>query len=293
MTLSSRDLTLTLLVTALWGFHNPIMKLGVETIDPIALNTIRFTLTALLFLPFARSINKDDFIKLIPVSLFFVSGNLIFAYLALTYITSNSFVMTSQIGQPIMLVLAYIFFKERFGILTTLGITIAISGLVIVFSAPDILSSPLGAILACTASLSWCLGSLSMKRTGHIAPASFLAYAYLMAIPVAFSASYFLEEGQIERILNADIKVLSFVLTYQVILMGAMTLVWSGLMHRNPAQLVTPFMMLQPLFAVVGSYYILGERLNANILWGGLIVLLGIGIINIRKIQKFRKKKQS
>ena len=175
MTLSPRDLSLTLLVTALWGLHNPIMKLGVETIDPIALNTLRFTLTAFIFLPFARKITMDQFKKLIPVSLFFVSGNLIFAYLALSHITSNSFVMVTQIGQPIMLVLAYIFFKERFGLLTTLGIMISISGLVIVFSAPDILSSPVGAILACLAATSWCLGSLSMKRTSDIAPASFLA----------------------------------------------------------------------------------------------------------------------
>lgn len=293
MTLSSRDLALTLLVTALWGLHAPIMKLGVETIDPIALNTIRFTLTALLFLPFARKISMQNFIKLIPVSLFFVCGNLIFAYLSLTYITSNSFVMITQIGQPIMLLLAYIFFKERFGLLTSIGITIALLGLAVVFGAPDIITSPRGAILACMAATSWCLGSLAMKRTGDIAPASFLAYAYLMAAPVAFMASYFLESEQITHILNANIGTLSFVLAYQVILMGAMTVVWNGLMARNPAQLVAPFMMLQPLFAIVGSYYILGEKLNANILWGGLVVLAGIGIINIRKLQKFRKKKDA
>lgn len=292
MQLSPRDLSLTLLVTALWGIHAPIMKLGVQTIDPIALNTLRFTLTAILFLPFARRISMDNFIKLIPVSLFFVSGNLIFAYLSLTYITSNSFMMITQIAQPIMLLLAYIFFKERFGFLTSLGIAIAISGLAVVFGAPDILSSPFGAMLACIAALSWSLGSLSMKRTGDIQPASLLAYAYLMAIPIALIASYLLEDGQIERVLNADIRILSFVLAYQVILMGAMTLVWSGLMARNPTQLVTPFLMLQPLFAVVGSYYILGEVLNANILWGGLIVLIGIGIINVRKIQKLHQNRK-
>jgi drug/metabolite transporter (DMT)-like permease len=269
------------------------MKLGVQTIDPIALNTLRFTLTAFLFLPFAGRISLENFLKLIPVSLFFVSGNLIFAYLALTHITSNSFVMITQIAQPIMLLLAYIFFKERFGFLTSMGIAIAVVGLIIVFGAPDILSSPIGAILGCIAALSWSLGSLAMKRTGDIKPASFLAYAYLMASPIAITSSYFLESGQIERVLNADMAILSFVLAYQVLLMGAMTLVWSGLMARNPAQLVTPFLMLQPIFAVVGSYYILGENLNANILWGGFVVLIGIGIINVRKIQKLHKDRKA
>jgi len=62
-------------------------------------------------------------------------------------------------------------------------------------------------------------------------------------------------------------------------------------MSRNPAQLVTPFLMLQPIFAVIASYFILGEVLNENIFWGGLVVLGGIGIINFRKIQKYQSDK--
>ncbi len=267
------------------------MKLGVETIHPLALNTLRFALTAMLFLPFAGRITRQDFYKLIPVSLFFVSGNLIFAYLSLSHITSNSFIMIIQIGQPITLILAYFLFKERFGLLTSMGIGISFLGLFLVFGAPDILSSPTGAFFAVLATFFWSIGSLAMKRTSHIKPASFLAYAYLMAVPVAMLSSFMFENGQIERVLDADMNVLSFVLAYQVILMGAMTLVWSGLIARNPAQLVTPFLMLQPIIAVIASYYILDENLNANILWGGLITLFGIGIINVRKIQNFYKMK--
>lgn len=278
------------MTTILWAVHAPIMKMGVETVDPISLNTMRFGLTALLFLPFARRISLEDWIKLLPVSLFFVCGNLIFAYLALTHITSNSFVVITQLAQPITLLLAYFLFRERFGLATTFGIILSLSGLIIVFGAPDILASPLGAILAATAALSWSIGSLAMKRTGHIKPASFLAYAYLIGTPIAFTASAMFEDGQIERIIHADKFILGFVLFYQVLIMGAMTLVWSGLMSRNPAQLVTPFLMLQPIFAVIASYFLLGEILNANIFWGGLIVLGGIGIINFRKIQKFYSK---
>lgn len=269
------------------------MRLGVQTVDPISLNVARFVLTAFLFLPFARRISFDDFIKLIPVSLFFVCGNLIFAYLALTHINSNSFIVIVQVAQPITLILAYFLYKERFGFLTTFGIAISISGLIIVFGAPDVLNAPKGAILTCLAALCWAIGSIAMKRTGHIAPASFLAYAYLIAIPVAVTASALFEEGQIERFINADSIIVASVLAYQVIIMGAMTFIWSGLMARNPAQFVTPFLMLQPIFAVVGGYFILTEVLNANILWGGLITLLGIGVINFRKLQKFRQKNEA
>lgn len=291
ISLTRKDLLLTLMVTILWAIHAPIMKLGVQTVDPIALNTMRFALTAMLFLPFARKISWSDLLKLIPVSLFFVCGNLIFAYLALTYITSNSFIVIVQISQPITLLFAYFFFQEKFGLPTTIGILISLCGLIVVFGAPDIASSPKGAILACLAALSWSIGSLMMKRTGHIAPASFLAYAYLIGTFVALTTSALIEDGQIERVINADKSILGFVLAYQVLIMGSMTIVWSGLMSRNPAQLVTPFLMLQPIFAVIASYFILGEVLNENIFWGGLVVLGGIGIINFRKIQKYQSDK--
>jgi drug/metabolite transporter (DMT)-like permease len=128
-----------------------------------------------------------------------------------------------------------------------------------------------------------------MKRTGHIKPASFLAYAYMMGIPVAVICSALFDANPIERIINADKLILGFVLLYQVGLMGFMTLVWSGLMVRNSAQYVTPFLMLQPIFGVILAYYMLGETLNSNLIYGGILVLCGIGIVNYRMLVRRKK----
>ena len=286
MTLSRRDFLLVMLVVITWGLHAPIMKLGVEEIGPLLISAIRFILTGLLLLPFAKKISQDDFKKLIPVSILFVSGNLICANLALNHISSNSFILIIQIAQPFTLLCALFFFKEKFGLLTSTGIFISLIGLVIVFGAPDILASPIGAGLAIIAAISWSLGSLSMKKTGHIKPASFLCYTYLISAPIALIATLVFEDNHFEKIISADKSTLSFVLLYQVIVMAAMTFVWSGLMARNPAQYVTPFMMLQPVFAVIGSYYIFSEKLNESLFFGGAVILFGLSIIHIRKIQK-------
>ena len=291
MPLSYRDLFLTFIVVITWGVHAPIMKLGVMTVEPISLNAMRYILTALLFLPFARKISFEDLKKLVPVTLFFICGNLIFAYVALTYITSNSFVIMVQIGLPIMVLLAYFLFQEKFGIPTTIGILISFSGLIFVFGAPDIMASPMGAILTCLAAFTWALGSLSMKRTGHIKPANFLAYTYLMGVPVAILCSAIFDTNPIQTIVESDKLILGLVLAYQVLLVSLTTLTWSVLMARNPAQYLSPFMMLQPLFGVIAAYYILDETLNKNLIWGGLLVLIGIGIVNYRMI--IRKKQQA
>ncbi len=278
-----RDIFLLAAVILSWGLHPPVMKLGVETVPPVSLNTARFILTALVFLPFAGKISASDLKKLVPVALFFVCGNLIFAYLALAYITSNSFVIIMQVSQPVTILLARFLYGEHFGWKTALGIMVAFSGLLIVFGAPDVIQAPLGAMLAVMAATSWAVGSLSMKRTAHIKPAAFLGYSYLMGVPVALVTTLLLETNQITSFMDAPPLTLGFVLSYQVILMGIMSFVWSLLISRHKAQYVAPFLMLQPIIAVIGSYFLLGESLSWNVALGGLTVLVGIGIVHWRR----------
>ena len=288
MRISSRDLLLLAAVVLFWGLHPPIMRMGVLTIEPLSLNFVRFLLTSLLFLPFAGRISKQDLLRLVPVSLFFCCMNLMFAHLALARIDGNSFVVLIQVAQPMTLIFAWMFFKEKFGIYTAAGVAVAFAGLTITFGAPDIVQHPLGAIYAILAALGWSLGSLAMKKTGHIRSATFIAYAYLMATPLAFMGTFFLEDHQIERFLHADPYKLGFVIFYQVVLMGLMSVAWGRLMSRNPAQTITPFLMIQPIFAVIGGYFINGETLNPSVFAGGMVVLLGIGIINWRAIIRRR-----
>lgn len=286
MSLSMRDFLLVIMVTVLWGLHAPIMKLGVGEVDAFTLCFIRFLLTGLVFLPLAGKISWADLKRLVPVSIFFVSVSLMLGQLSVHYITGNSFVILIQIAQPVTLILAWLFFGEKFGIYTALGISIALCGLLVVFGAPDITSAPLGGIFAMLAGIGWSIGSLAMKKTSHIKPAAFLSYAYLMAAPIAFIGTYFFESGQIEKIMTADPVNLGFVIFYQVIVMASMTFVWGGLIARNHAQYVTPFLMLQPIFAVIGGYFINQEILHWNVVVGGLITLAGVGFINWRLIAK-------
>lgn len=289
MTLSKRDLLLVLAVTVSWGIHTPIIRLGVLELDPFLLAFLRFALTGLIFLPFARRPAGKEWKDLFFVGVFFLIGNLGFGYLSLSYITANSQIVILQVAQPITLILAWVLFREKFGLWTTAGIAVAFSGLILVFGAPDILASPIGAFYAILGALFWSLGSVWMKKTGGIPPLTFLAYANLMMAPFMLGLTLIFESGQIDTVINARPGVVAFVLCYQVLLMGLMMMVWGGLMSRNPAQIVTPFLMLQPVFAVIASNLLLGETLDMKVFLGGLTVLAGIGLINWRAIVKRRK----
>lgn len=290
MILSRRDLFLIFCVVSLWGIHAPIIRLGVLEIGPFLLAFLRFTLTGLLFLPFARRPARGEWKDLLVVGLFFLVGNLGFSYLCLTYITANSFVVINQIAQVFVIVLAWVLFGERFGIWTMAGIAIAFAGILITFGAPDIIEHPLGAFFCVLSALCWSLGSVWMKKTGRMPPLMLLAYTNLAMAPVMLLLTFIFESHQVDTLMQARMPVVVFVLAYQVILMGIIMIVWSRLMHRNPAQVVTPFLMLQPLIGATASYFILGETLDPMIALGAVIVLAGIGLINWRQIIRFQRK---
>lgn len=53
---------------------------------------------------------------------------------------------------------------------------------------------------------------------------------------------------------------------------------WSRLLSRHPANMVAPYSLLVPFFAVLSSWLVLGERLSFWQLTGGTVLLLGLAI---------------
>ena len=287
-----RDLYLIAIIILTWGFHAPIMKLGVTLVPPVSLNVVRFFGTFLLFLPFATlPKTKSDWIILIKIALFFNCGNLMFAYMALDTITSNSFIFIIMTAIPFSILIERIFLKTKFGLYTSIGILVCFIGLAIAFGAPDLSSSPIGTIFAILAALFWSIGSFFMKKASHINLPTFLSMTCLIATPIALVTSYFRESGQIEAFLAPEAPIqLIFVILYQVGLMSVMMFTWKGLIARNPAQFVMPFLMLQPLVGVAGASLLLDEELSARTLYGGLFIMSGLSLIHWRKLLHFKKK---
>jgi O-acetylserine/cysteine efflux transporter len=55
--------------------------------------------------------------------------------------------------------------------------------------------------------------------------------------------------------------------------------IWYTLVRRNPVSLVAPFLLLLPVFAVLGGFLFLGERLSPQVMIGGAIVIAGVAFI--------------
>ena len=54
---------------------------------------------------------------------------------------------------------------------------------------------------------------------------------------------------------------------------------WNTLIRQNDVGKVAPFLLLLPVFSVVGGHFFLGETITIEKFYGGTTILLGIGII--------------
>ncbi|MGI9373389.1 MAG: EamA family transporter, partial [Hyphomicrobiales bacterium] len=55
--------------------------------------------------------------------------------------------------------------------------------------------------------------------------------------------------------------------------------IWYTLVRRHPLNVVGPFLLLLPVFSIIGAAIFLGEKLTFEIALGAAIVIAGIAII--------------
>ncbi len=65
-------------------------------------------------------------------------------------------------------------------------------------------------------------------------------------------------------------------LAYPVSLIGGA--IWNGLLTRNAAAQVVPFVLLVPLIGMLSGWLLLGETVSRQVAGGGALVLLGLAI---------------
>jgi O-acetylserine/cysteine efflux transporter len=58
---------------------------------------------------------------------------------------------------------------------------------------------------------------------------------------------------------------------------------WYSLVGRHPVSRVAPFLLLLPVFSVIGGVTVLGESLTLQTALGGAIVIAGVGFILLER----------
>ena len=284
MALAIKPLHLLLLVviTAIWGMNFPIAKIGLETLPPIMMVALRWALVGVLLAPFVAP-PRGRWREVFLVS--FTLGLVHFAlmFIGLKDIDGSTAAIAIQLQVPFAALLAAILFKDKLGWRRTLGLATAFVGVAIIAGEPRLDGRYLALAMVVTAACIWSIANMQIKLMGEIDPTTLNAWIGIFATPQLILASLILEDGHLEALANVDWRAVLSVVYQAVLVVGFGYGAWYRMLRNYPVNHVMPFMLLVPVFGVLSSVALLDETLTVQLIGGGLLTILGVGIIIVRR----------
>lgn len=281
-----RDIILALLVVFLWAVNLIAVKLAVHETAPMTALALRFGLTATVFLPFVKWPDKKTMLHLLRVSLFLGFAHQGFLFLGLQNMPAglSSILLQSQV--IFTAVMGVFVFGEKIGWRTGTGIFLGFAGIVSIYGIDYEGVTIHGFWLIILSALSIGIAYIYQKKLPPVYPATFIFAVHGGSFPFIFGTSLFLDAGSWIALPSKDWLILGSVFAFQALIVSVTHVVWQKLLARNPVSLLTPMILLLPVFTVTMGVLFLNEIITARILLGGLLVVSGVGIVIVRRVQK-------
>ena len=275
-----------LLIDLLWAFNIVAIKESVLAMPPLLAVAMRY------FVVFAVCASS---VKIVPGRMGLllltglVTGALQFGLGGYSYqVTTNlsALAIAGQLGVPLSLLLAILIDGERIAWKRTLGIVLAIAGVVLLVFDPRIVDERLGILLTFGASLCWAVGNLMFKRLTGIPVFNIYGWQALVSIPFLLAASWYAEPGGIAGLKHVPLPAFGWIVYSAVAasLIGHAGMSW--LVQRYPVTLITPFTLPTPLLAVGFATLVYGTPVTPMMWLGGALTLVGVAIITLRTAKK-------
>ena len=264
---------LSLLVVFIWGVNPAISKLGLQELPPFTFLTIRYTIVALMFLPFARP-SKKELGQLLFVA---VTSNVVtnmLGYIAYKELSPSASTLLMQTEGPISVLMACIWAKERINFKQVMAILLSFIGVAVIMDMPEM--SFYGVALILLSRVFWGACQIMFKNTKHMDTSSFLAYSYLFAVPFTAAGSVWIEKFDYTALGQVNWCVAGWVMAFEVILLSAAMVLWKKLIAANGVSKIAPFSTLRIVFGIAAGVIVFNDPLNWQILLGSALVTIGV-----------------
>ena len=280
--MTALDLLIALGIMITWGLNFAVTKIGLEAFPPMLLSALRFGLVALALGAFVR-LPRDQWRGVFAVGL--VLGFLHFAFMftGLARVDAAVAAIAVQLQVPFAAALAACFLGDRIGWRRALGMLVAFGGVAIVAGAPQGASEPWYLAMIILAACFWAVSNVLIKGLGQIDPLALNTWVAIIATPLHLISSLVLESGHWASLTQADWRGWFAVLYQSVAVFGLGYWAWYKLVARYPVSLTMPFTLLVRVFGVLSGVFFLGEPFTLSLAVGGLVTLLGVAIIVLRR----------
>ncbi|GAA1523519.1 EamA family transporter [Dactylosporangium maewongense] len=282
-----RDVALAILVSAIWGVNFVVIHVGLDSMSPLLFCALRFGAAALpAVLLVGRPKVPWRWVVATGVALGVVKFSLLFAGMAAGLPSGlSALVLQSQV--VFTLIFAMVLLGDRPGRRRFAGVALSGAGIVLIASQLG-LDRPVGAfLLVVAAGAAWGLANIAMRKAQAADMLNFMVWVSAVATPplVVLTLSVDGPSAVWHSLRGLDLTAFGAIayIAYLSTLFGFG--VWGRLIARYDAATVAPFAALAPVFALLSSALLLGERLHWYDAAGGAAILGGVllGAVRVRR----------
>ncbi len=277
------DILMGVSVAVIWGMGFVFAKAAINHFPPILLMALRFAVTALALVWFAKP-PFGAMWQLFAIAWVSAAVQYSLTFTGLQAVDAGIGALIIQLEVPFLVLLGALVLKERPGLRKWIGIVLAFVGAALIAGEPKLHSAWLAIVLLAGGALTWAIGQMMVRQLQGVDAMTTLAWVAVFATPQLTAWSLVFESNHVEAIRSAGLVVWSAVIYLGLVMTALGYGMWYTLVRKHPISQIAPFLLLLPVTSVIGGIVFLGERLHFLAAIGGAIVVAGVAFILIERI---------
>jgi len=272
------------LIAFIWGVTFTVVKNALTEIQPFAFLFLRFLLAVIIVLPIIIFTKRR---KSLPVKAGIIAGVFLFIGFAgqtigLQYTTASKSAFITGLNVIFVPIFAAIFEKRTLGKKTFIAVVLATAGLYLLTN-PQTQSFNIGDAWTILCAIGFALHIVTLDFYAH--KTDYVGLFFLQILVVFLVSGLFLPMESPDLVLVKNLVTLNIIIA--ILVTGALATALAFFI-QNWAQRVTSatrtalLLTLEPVFAALTAYILLTERLGISGIFGGLLILTGIVVAELK-----------
>lgn len=283
-----RDFALLMLVFFFWAANVVIGKIVLTdmAVPPFYYASVRFVIVMVALSPLLRPL-PSQLGRILLVGLFVGCGHFGLLFVGLATSSPSAAAIVMQIGVPLTVVLSVFFLNEKISALRTVGILVALVGVLMVIWNPQGLEASLGLIAVLASASSLAVGAILLKKLKPISPLRLQAWVAFVSWGPLAVASALLESNQWQSSLEGSWAFAGALLFSALVVTAWAHTTYFSQLQKYDANLVAPLTLAMPIMTMALGVSFTGDHLDARILAGSALAILGIALVLVG--QRFKR----
>jgi drug/metabolite transporter (DMT)-like permease len=278
------------ITSIVWGTTWVASKIAVAKVPALQIASTRQFIAGSLLVLFFMLYKKVPFPTLPQFRWLIVMAFLMFVFAngfsmwGIQYIPAGLGALIGALYPLCVVIIEAVFFKTRnMSAITFAGLFLGIAGIGVVFHEHSFTGNNpnffVGIFLSFIAMLAWSLGTVFLSRNkANINPYYGTGWQMLISSVVLFVMAQLTQK----TVPYAEIEPGSWAIIAYLVIFGSVGAFVAFIYSTKslPAAIASLYAYINPLVAMVAAAILLSEKLTKNILWGAIITLIGVFLVN-------------